>query len=181
MGTETQSATLAEQLIAQSTAKHAIVPGQLTLHADNGAPMKAKTVAQLMTDLGVTESHSRPHVSDDNPFSEAQFKTMKYQPDYPNRFASVSDAQSWARRFFAWYNNDHHHTGLGLLTPATVHFGHAPQVLAARQNTLDIAFAAHPERFVHGAPTPLSLPAAVWINPPKTIQEVLPSESANLH
>lgn len=177
----TQSAALAEQLITQSTAKHAIMPGQLILHADNGAPMKAKTVAQLMTDLGVTESHSRPHVSDDNPFSEAQFKTMKYQPDYPNRFASVSDAQSWARRFFAWYNNDHHHTGLGLLTPATVHFGHAPQVLAARQNTLDIAFAAHPERFVHGAPTPPSLPAAVWINQPKIIREVLPSESANLH
>lgn len=178
---ETQSAALAEQLIAQSTVKHAIVPGQLTLHADNGAPMKAKLVAQLMTDLGVTESHSRPHVSDDNPFSEAQFKTMKYQPDYPDRFASMSDAQSWARRFFAWYNNDHHHTGLGLLTPAIVHFGHAPQVLAARQLTLDIAFAAHPERFVRGAPTPPSLPAAVWINPPKFIREVPPSDSANLH
>jgi len=177
---ETQSATLAERLIAQSVAKYPIVPGQLTLHADNGAPMKAKTVAQLMADLGVTESHSRPHVSDDNPFSEAQFKTMKYRPDYPDRFANLLDTQSWARRFFAWYNNEHHHTGLGLLTPAVVHFGHAPHVLADRQLTLDIAFAAHPERFVCGAPKPISLPDAVWINPPKTIREVSPSDSVLL-
>ena len=175
----TQSATLAEQLIAQSVAKHTIVPGQLTLHTDNGAPMKAKTVAQLMVDLGVSESHSRPHVSDDNPFSEAQFKTLKYQPDYPDRFVDLPEAQSWARRFFTWYNEEHHHTGLGLLTPAVVHFGHAPEVLAARQLTLDLAFTAHPERFVRGAPTPQALPEAVWINPPKPIQEVTSSESVD--
>jgi putative transposase len=177
---QTQSATLAEQLIAQSVAKHAISAGQLTLHADNGAPMKAKTVAQLMADLGVTESHSRPHVSDDNPYSEAQFKTLKYRPDYPNRFADLPDAQSWARRFFTWYNNDHHHTGLGLLTPAVVHFGHAPEVLAARQLTLDLAFAAHPDRFVRGAPKPQALPDAVWINPPKPIQEATSSDNVNV-
>ena len=173
---ETQSAALAEQLIAQSVAKHTIQPGQLTLHADNGAPMTAKTVAQLMADLGVTESHSRPHVSDDNPYSEAQFKTLKYRPDYPDRFGELSGAQTWARHFFAWYNHDHHHSGLGLLTPAVVHFGHAPEVLAARQLTLDFAFTAHPERFVRGAPKPPALPKAVWINPPKPIQEVSSSE-----
>jgi putative transposase len=176
---KTQSATLAEQLIAQSLAKHTIAPGQLTLHADNGAPMKAKTVAQLMADLGVMESHSRPHVSDDNPYSEAQFKTLKYRPDYPDRFMDVLDAQSWARRFFTWYNDDHHHTGLGLLTPAVVHFGHAPEVLAARKLTLDLAHTAHPERFVRGAPKIQRLPDAVWINPPKPIREVLSPDSAN--
>jgi putative transposase len=176
---KTQSATLAEQLIAQSVAKHTIAPGQLTLHADNGAPMKAKTVAQLMADLGVMESHSRPHVSDDNPYSEAQFKTLKYRPDYPDRFMDMSDAQSWARRFFTWYNDDHHHTGLGLLTPAVVHFGHAPEVLAARQLTLGLAHTAHPERFVRGAPKPQRLPDAVWINPPKPIREVISPDSAN--
>ena len=177
----TQSATLAEQLIAQSYAKHNILPGQLKIHSDNGAPMTARTMSQLMTDLAVTESHSRPHVSDDNPYSESQFKTMKYRPDYPNRFAGLLDTQTWARRFFSWYNHDHHHSGLGLLTPATVHFGHAPEVLTARQLTLDIAYAAHPDRFVHGTPRPQSLPEAVWINPPKPIQEAPSPESANTH
>jgi putative transposase len=176
----TQSAALAEQLIAQSYAKYHILPGQLKIHSDNGAPMTARTMTQLMADLGVTESHSRPHVSDDNPYSESQFKTMKYRPDYPNRFASLTDAQTWARSFFAWYNNDHHHSGLGLLTPATVHFGHAPDVLAARQHTLDIAYAAHPDRFVHGVPQPQPLPEAVWINPPKPIQEANSPESTNV-
>jgi putative transposase len=177
----TQSAALAEQLIAQSYAKYNILPGQLKIHADNGAPMTARTVSQLMADLAVAESHSRPHVSDDNPYSESQFKTMKYRPDYPVRFASLPDAQTWARRFFAWYNNDHHHSGLGLLTPATVHFGQAPEVLAARQLTLDVAYAAYPDRFVHGAPQPQPLPDAVWINPPKPIQEATSPDSANVH
>ena len=176
-----QSAALAEQLIAQSYAKYNILPGQLKIHSDNGGPMTARTMSQLMADLAVTESHSRPHVSDDNPYSEAQFKTMKYRPDYPNRFAGIIEAQTWARRFFAWYNTEHHHSGLGLLTPAMVHFGHAPEVLAARQHTLDIAYAAHPERFVHGAPRPQPLPEAVWINPPKPIEEAISPDSANLH
>ena len=177
---DTQSASLAEHLIAESVTKHAIPPGQLTLHADNGAPMKAKTVAQLMTDLGVTESHSRPHVSDDNPYAEAHFKTLKYRPDYPDRFADLPEAQAWARHFFDWYNHAHHHTGLSLLTPAVVHWGQAPAVLADRQRTLDLAYAAHPERFVHGAPKPAALPAAVWINPPKPCQEALSSASEHL-
>ena len=176
----TQSAALAEQLIAQSYAKYNILPGQLTLHSDNGAPMKARTISQLMADLAVTESHSRPHVSDDNPFSESKFKTMKYRPDYPERFANLLDAQSWVRRFFPWYNNDHHHSALGLLTPATVHFGHAPEVLATRQRTLDLAYAGHPDRFVHGTPTPQPLPEAVWINPPSHVQEVTSPDSVYL-
>lgn len=175
----TQSAELAEQLIAQSYAKHAILPGQLTIHSDNGAPMRAKTICQLMADLAVTESHSRPHVSDDNPYSESKFKTMKYRPDYPDRFACLLEAQTWARSFYPWYNNEHHRSGIGLLTPATVHLGNAPTVLASRQQTLDLAFEAHPDRFVHGAPSPQPLPEAVWINPPRRTQEVTSVKSPN--
>ena len=176
----TQSAALAGQLIAQSYAKYNISPGQLTIHADNGAPMRARTVSQLMADLAVTESHSRPHVSDDNPFSESKFKTMKYRPDYPERFDGLLNARTWARPFYDWYNYDHHHSGLGLLTPATVHFGHAPEVLAARQRTLDIAYAAHQDRFVHGSPSPQPLPTAVWINPPCHIQEAISPDSVDV-
>lgn len=176
----TQSAALAEQLIAQSYAKYNILPGQLTIHSDNGAPMRAKTISQLMADLAVTESHSRPHVSDDNPFSESKFKTMKYRPDYPDRFAGLRDAHTWARPFYNWYNYDHHHSGLGLLTPATVHFGHAPEMLAIRQRALDVAFAAHPDRFVHGTPSPQPLPQAVWINPPTRTQEATSPHSIDL-
>jgi putative transposase len=164
---ECESGALAEQLIAESCAKQKIARGQLTIHADNGGPMIAKTVAQLMVDLEVTESHSRPHVSDDNPYSEAQFKTLKYAPSYPDRFADYAMAQSWARHFFAWYNTEHHHSALGLLTPAAVHSGAAAQLLGARQHVLTEAYLAHPERFVQGPPVPTALPAAVWINPPK--------------
>ncbi len=163
---ERESELLAQELIQQSCAQHGIQPGQLTIHADNGSAMIAKSVAQLLLDLGVVKSHSRPHVSDDNPYSEAQFKTLKYRPDYPERFGSAVEARAWAQAFFPWYNQEHHHTGLGLLTPAVVHFGQAARVLQARQETLHRAYAAHPERFVKGPPAPAALPAAVWINPP---------------
>jgi putative transposase len=162
-----ESEELAQELIRQTSAKQGIQPGQLTLHADNGSAMIAKSVAQLLIDLDVVKSHSRPHVSDDNPYSEAQFKTLKYRPDYPERFGCSADARAWAQAFFAWYNQEHHHTGLGLLTPAVVHHGQAETVLQKRQQVLDVAYAAHPERFVKHPPVPAQLPAAVWINPPK--------------
>jgi putative transposase len=166
MVAERESAAHARRLIAETVAKWGVEPGTLTLHQDRGAPMRAKTFAQLCADLGVTKSHSRPHVSDDNPFSEAQFKTLKYRPDFPGRFATQAEATAHGRRFFPWYNDEHHHEALGLLTPADVHFGRAPVVLAARQRALDAAYAAHPERFVHGAPTAGSPPSEVWINRP---------------
>jgi putative transposase len=171
---EVESAELAEQLIAETCAKQGVGREQLTIHADNGGPMIAKSVAVLMADLGVVKSHSRPHVSDDNPFSEAQFKTLKYRPDYPERFGSLVDARSWARRFFEWYNDGHHHTGLGLLTPADVHHGRAETVRQKRQVALLRAYQAHPERFVKGAPVPAKLPEPVWINPPKDSRQDLP-------
>ena len=164
---EVEAAELAEQLIAETCAKQDVQREQLTLHADNGSPMIAKTVAILLTDLGVAKSHSRPHVSNDNPYSEAQFKTLKYRPDYPDRFGSVADARRWGRGFFAWYNNQHHHTGLGLLTPATVHAGQAETVRQKRQTVLRQAYQTQPERFTKGLPQPAKLPEAAWINPPK--------------
>ncbi len=163
---ERESGSLAEVLIAEACTKQHITPDQLTIHADNGGPMIAKPVALLMTDLGVQPSHSRPHVSNDNPFSEAQFKTMKYQPDYPDRFGGLVDARTWARAFFPWYNTEHHHSGIGFMTPAAVHSGEAARLFAERQQTLNTAYAAHPERFVKGTPRPPALPSAVWINPP---------------
>jgi putative transposase len=164
---EVESAELTEQLIAETCAKQGVQREQLTIHADNGSAMIAKSVAVLMADLGVVKSHSRPHVSNDNPFSEAQFKTLKYRPDYPNRFGSLVDARGWARRFFTWYNDRHHHIGLGLLTPTDVHHGRAESVRQKRQLALQRAYQAHPERFVKGAPVPAELPVAVWINPPQ--------------
>ncbi len=164
---ERESEDLAQELIRETCGKYQILPGQLTLHADNGSAMIAKSVAQLLIDLDVVKSHSRPHVSDDNPFSEAQFKTLKYRPDYPDRFASLAAARAWAQNFFAWYNHEHHHTGLGLLTPAIVHAGQAEAVRQQRQATLLAAYEKHPDRFVKGAPTATPLPEAVWINPPK--------------
>jgi putative transposase len=161
-----ESGSLAELLIAEACAKQQIERDQLTIHADNGGPMIAKPVALLMSDLGVSPSHSRPHVSNDNPFSEAHFKTMKYQPDYPERFGSQVDARTWAQTFFPWYNDEHHHSGIGYLTPAAVHYGTAARLFADRQQTLAMAYAAHPERFVKGLPVPPALPMAVWINPP---------------
>ena len=171
---ERESEELAQELIRTTCDKQGIQPGQLTLHADNGSAMIAKSVAQLLIDLDVVKSHSRPHVSDDNPYSEAQFKTLKYRPDYPERFGSLIDARAWAQAFFAWYNHEHHHTGLGLLTPAVVHSGQAATQLAKRQHVLAVAYAAHPERFVKHPPVPAQLPEAVWINPPKPTAEVAP-------
>lgn len=157
---------LAELLIEETCQRQAISPGQLTLHADRGKPMLSKPLAFLLADLGVTKSHSRPYTSDDNPFSEAHFKTMKYRPDYPTRFDSLLGARDWAADFYRWYNFEHHHTALGLLTPADVHFGRAAEVLAQRQIILRQAYDQHPERFVGGLPHPAALPEAVWINPP---------------
>jgi len=165
---ERESAELAEQLIATSCQKQQVEKEQLTLHADNGPAMIAKTVAQLLVDLSVTKSHSRPYTANDNPFSEAQFKTMKYRPDYPDRFGSIVDARAWARAFFHWYNNEHRHSGLGLMTPTTVHYGLAKQLTAQRQAVLHAAYARHPERFVKEPPKPPQLPTAVWINPPRS-------------
>jgi putative transposase len=162
-----ESNVLASRLIEDTCRKEAIQPGQLTIHADRGPSMKSKPVALLLSDLGVTKTHSRPQVSDDNPFSESQFRTLKYRPDFPDRFGSIQDARAFCRSFFRWYNLEHRHTGIGLLTPDAVHHGRAQDAFAARQNTLDAAFAAHPERFVRRAPTPPMLPTAVWINPPK--------------
>jgi putative transposase len=169
---EEESSELAKQLIAESARKQGIQPDQLTLHADNGSPMKGKPLSQLLLDLGITGSHSRPHTSDDNPFSEAQFKTMKYRPDYPDRFASLDDARTWARRFFAWYNHEHYHSGLNLLTPASVHYGEALAVQQHRQRVLVAAFQSCPERFRGGLPLVKGAPAAVYINPPKPAQNL---------
>ena len=141
--------------------------------------MRAKTVAQLLADLGVTKTHARPYTPNDNPYSEAQFKTMKYRPDYPDRFESLDHARSWARAFFTWYNHKHHHTGLGLMTPAVVHYGQADEVRAKRQHVLDEAYAAHPERFVKGRPIAPKAPDQVWINPPQlvTVTGTAPAEA----
>lgn len=165
---EREDALLAEALIAETCTKEGIMPEQLTIHADRGSAMTSKVVAQLLSDLGVAKTHSRPHVSNDNPFSEAQFKTLKYRPSYPDRFGSLVDARQWAREFFAWYNHEHRHSGIGLLRPAMVHGGQMVEQVAARQQVLDEAYAAHPERFVRGCPRPPEVPAAVWINPPST-------------
>jgi len=163
-----ESAVLAQELIRDTCEKQGIQPDQLTVHADRGSSMRCKTVALLLADLGVTKSHSRPYVSNDNPYSESQFKTMKYRPDYPQRFGSIQDARTWARSFCRWYNNDHHHTALGLMTPAVVHHGQAEAVREQRQRVLQAAYAAHPERFIRGEPRPPSLPKEVWINKPQS-------------
>jgi len=166
MVAERESAALAEELIAAACTKQQIQPSQLTIHADRGAAMTAKPVALLMSDLGVTKSHSRPHVADDNPYSEAHFRTLKYAPSYPDRFGALLDARQWSHDFLTWYNQEHHHSGLALLTPADVHYGRATEKLAQRQLILQQAYAAHPERFVQGQPLPAQPPGAVWINRP---------------
>jgi len=162
-----ESAALAQRLIAETCARQGIGPGQLFIHADRGTSMTSKPVALLLADLGVTRSHSRPQVSNDNPFSEAQFKTLKYRPNFPERFGSLEDARLFCQGFFSWYNREHRHSGIGLMTPAAVHDGRASMVRDARQRVLSAAYAAHPERFVRKPPQPPLLPHAVWINTPK--------------
>ena len=162
-----ESATLAERFIHETCARQGIGRDELTIHADRGSAMTSKSVAFLLADLGVTKTHARPHVSNDNPFSEAQFKTLKYRPAFPERFGSIQDARGHGHVFFPWYNTEHHHTGLGLLTPYDVHHGLAEQRVAARAVVLTTAYAAHPERFPAGLPQPPARPTEVWINPPK--------------
>ena len=161
-----ESAALAQHLIEQTCHKQAIQPRQLTIHADRGSSMTSKPVAFLLADLGVTKTHSRPHTSNDNPFSEAQFKTLKYRPDFPQRFSGIEEARSICQSFFSWYNREHYHTGIGLLTPHVVHHGLAEKVIEARRSIVSEAFRLHPERFVKGPPQINPLPKGVWINPP---------------
>jgi putative transposase len=168
---ERDSATVAQRLIAQTCARQGIAQGTLTIHADRGAAMIAKSVALLLADLGVTKTHSRPHVSNDNPYSESQFKTLKYHPEFPERFGCVQDARSFLVDFFQWYNTMHHHSGLGWLTPWDVHYGQAELRLSERKLVLRQAFEATPERFVRGVPTPPALPDAVWINKPRAQED----------
>ncbi len=163
-----ESAALAKRLIEASCRKQGILPGQLTLHADRGSSMTSKPVACLLSDLGVTKTHSRPQVSDDNPFSESQFKTLKCRPEFPQRFGSIEHARSFCQVFFPWYNGEHRHSGIALLTPAVLHHGHADTVIQCRQAVLSGAYARHPERFVRRHPRPPEKPEAVWINPPAT-------------
>ena len=158
--------SLAKRLIEQSVHKQGIQPGQLTIHADRGSSMKSKVVAQLMADLGITKTHSRPSVSNDNPYSEAQFKTLKYAPAFPERFGSIQDSRAFCQGFFPWYNKEHRHSGIGLMTPEQVHYGRAPEVLQHRSNVLQAAFMNNPNRFKNRMPKPPSLPEAAWINKP---------------
>lgn len=164
-----ESAELAKRLIHDTKIKQGITPGQLIIHADRGTSMRSKAVALLLSDLGITKTHSRPHTSNDNPYSEAQFKTLKYRPDFPARFGSIEDARAFCRGFFQWYNTEHHHSGIGLLTPETLHYGRAEAVTNARQEVLQAAYAAHPERFVNKPPQPPAIPTAVWINKPDNL------------
>jgi putative transposase len=161
-----ESSELAKRLISETIRKQEADPSRLTIHADRGSSMKSKCVALLLSDLGVTKTHSRPHVSNDNPFSESQFKTMKYRPEFPDRFGSIEDARAFCVDFFRWYNTEHHHSGIALMTPETVHYGMAESVTIKRNVTLERAYQLHPERFVRKQPESPQLPDAVWINPP---------------
>jgi len=171
-----ESSTLAKQLIEETCERQRISHDHLTIHSDRGPSMTSKTVALMLADLGVTKSLSRPHVSNDNPYSEAQFKTLKYRPGFPHRFGSEQDARAHCRAFFGWYNNDHRHSGIGMMTPESVHYGHAAHILTSRQKTLNTAYALHPERFVKRPPAPPQLPTTAWINPPT---EKLASQNAS--
>jgi putative transposase len=162
-----ERAHLAERLLADTIAKQHVTRQQLTIHADRGTSMASKPVAFLLADLGVTKSHSRPHTSNDNPYSESQFKTLKHRPEFPDRFGCLEDAHAFCTRFFGWYNQEHRHSGIGFHTPADVHYGRAELVQAQRATVLDAAYAAHPERFVRKPPIPPQLPTAAWINKPE--------------
>jgi len=168
MVAERESAALARRLVSESVRKQGIGRDQLTLHADRGPSMTSKSLALLLADLGVTKTHSRPYTSNDNPYSEAHFKTLKYRPEFPHRFGSIQDGRTFCRRFFPWYNHEHRHGSLALLTPADVHYGRAEERLEQRARVLERAFEAHPERFKGRRPIPGSLPEAAWINPPPT-------------
>ena len=168
--------SLAQKLIEQTCEKQNIQPGQLTIHADRGSSMKSKPVAFLMADMGITKSHSRPYVSNDNPYSEAQFKTLKYRPEFPERFGAIVDARLFCQPFFRWYNHEHYHSGIGFLTPEDVHFGRADQIIKERQAVLMAAYEIHPKRFKGKMPQPAALPQAVWINKP-----ALPNSEPALH
>jgi len=161
-----ESNSLAQTLIEQSCQKQSVGRGQLIIHSDRGPSMSSKPVALLLADLGVTKSHSRPHVSNDNPFSEAQFKTLKYRPEFPERFGSVEHARSFCQRFFPWYNTEHYHSGIGYLTPEQVQIGLSQQIVKEREAVLRKAYQRHPDRFKQGIPKPLPLPEAAWINKP---------------
>jgi putative transposase len=166
-----ESAELAKKLIEETCEKQNIQPGSLGLHADRGSAMRSKPVALLLADLSVTKTHSRPYTSNDNPYSESQFRTMKYRPEFPDRFGCLQDGRAFCQTFFPWYNDEHHHSGIGMMTPAMVHYGLAVAVRENRQLALDVAYAAHPERFVRKAPTPPPLPKEVWINKPLSSDE----------
>jgi putative transposase len=161
-----ETARVAEQLIEQALLQQKIEAGQLTIHADRGSSMTSKPVAFLLADLGVTKTHSRPYTSTDNPYSEAQFKTLKYRPDFPDRFEGMEHSRNFCRGFFPWYNHEHRHSSLGLMTPAAIHYGEAAKLHAERTRVLLAAHAAHPQRFVNGPPSPPALPSAAWINRP---------------
>jgi putative transposase len=162
-----EGAGLASKLIEETCQKQIILPDQLTIHADRGSSMRSKPVAFLLADLSITKTHSRPYTSNDNPYSESHFRTMKYRPEFPDRFGSIQDARAFCQTFFVWYNDEHRHSGIGMMAPAMVHYGLAPEVRENRQLVLDAAFAAHPDRFVRRPPVPLPLPKEVWINKPK--------------
>jgi putative transposase len=164
-----ESGELAKKLIEQTLERHNIFAGTLTVHADRGAPMTSKAVAFFLAELGVTKTHSRPYVSNDNPYSESQFKTMKYRPEFPDRFGCYQDAHRFCAEFFPWYNHEHHHSGLGYLTPYEVHNGLAQKRREQRAGVLRQAYEKYPQRFVRGLPNPALLPTAAWINKPKEI------------
>jgi putative transposase len=166
-----ESATLAVKLIGETCGREGISQDQLTVHADRGSSMRSKPVAFLLSDLGVTKTHSRPYTSTDNPYSEAQFRTLKYRPQFPDRFGSMEDARVFCREFFEWYNKEHHHTGIGLLTPHQMHSRQAKEVSRQRQNVLSDFYRRHPERFVKGEPVPPKVPDAAWINKPEEKQD----------
>jgi putative transposase len=161
-----ESARLAKQLIQETCARQKVRHSELVIHSDRGTAMTSKAVAMLLADLGVTKSLNRPHVSNDNPYSESQFKTLKYHPQFPGRFGSIEDARVFCQRFFFWYNCEHRHSGIALMTPSTVHHGLSDSCSQQRQTILENAYSLHPERFVRGSPRTLSLPKAAWINPP---------------
>lgn len=169
-----ESGELARELIADAALRQGIAPGQLTVHADRGSSMTSNPVAELLAFLGIARTHSRPHVSNDNPYSEAQFKTLKYCPAFPRRFGSIEDARAFCRAFFGYYNHEHRHSGIGYHTPASMHHGSAVQVRECRQVTLDAAYAANPTRFRHRRPEPAKLPTVAWINEPSVGNDARP-------